>query len=51
MTAKEKNQMVIDNATKAMRSTVRKVKADRKMRNQPMIIWKDGKVVRIKEEN
>lgn len=51
MTQKEKNQVIIDNASKAMRSAIRKVKADRKMRNQPLIIWENGKVVRVKQGN
>ena len=48
MTAKQNNDLILRNATKAMRSAVRKVIADRKLRDQPVIVWKDGKVVRLK---
>jgi len=46
MTAKQKNELLLKNATKAMRSAVRKVIAERKLRGQPVIIWEKGKVVR-----
>lgn len=47
MTAKERNNILLKDATKAMRSAVRKVVADRKMRKQPLLVWKDGKVVKL----
>ena len=34
-------------AGKAMRSAVKKVIAERKLRGEPLIIWRDGKVVKI----
>ena len=42
------NDALLKMATQSFRSELRKIKADRKMRNQPMIIWKDGKVQRVK---
>ena len=34
-------------AEKAIKKAVRGVIADRKMRGEPLIIWKNGKVVKI----
>ena len=34
-------------ADRAMREAVRGVIAERKLRGQPLIIWRDGKVVKI----
>lgn len=34
-------------ADKAMRKAVKNVIAERKLRGQPLIIWRDGKVVKI----
>jgi hypothetical protein len=34
-------------AEKAMKKAVQGVIADRKMRGEPLIIWKNGKVVKI----
>ena len=34
-------------AGKAMRQAVKKVIAERKLRGEPLIVWRDGKVVRI----
>lgn len=34
-------------ALKALKKAVRGVIADRKMRGEPLIIWKNGKVVKI----
>ena len=38
---------LLKKAGKAMRSAVRKVLAEKKMRNQPAIIWRNGKVVKV----
>lgn len=40
-------EVLSQNAQKAMRKAVRNVIADRKMRGQPLIVLRDGKVVRI----
>ena len=32
---------------KAMRKAVKNVIAERKLRGQPLIIWRDGKVVKV----
>lgn len=37
----------VDQAGKAMRSAVRKVLAEKKLRGQPAIVWRNGKVVKI----
>ena len=50
MTAKQENELLLKNATKAMRSAVRKVIAERKLRGQPVIIWENGKLVKRKAE-
>lgn len=50
MPEKDKDDILFDNATKAIRSAVRKVRAERKLRGQPLIIWKDGKVVQLRGE-
>ena len=34
-------------AVQAMRKAVKNVIAERKLRGQPLIIWRDGKVVKI----
>lgn len=41
------DKVILDNAVKAMRRAVKGVIADRKMRGLPLIIWRDGKVVKI----
>ena len=41
------DKVLLDNAVKAMRAAVKKVIADRKMRGWPLIIWRDGKVIKI----
>jgi hypothetical protein len=46
MTAKQKNELLLKSAAKAMRSAVRKVVAERKLLGQPVLVWKNGKVVR-----
>ena len=34
-------------ADRAMRKAVKNVIAERKLRRQPLIIWRDGKVVKV----
>jgi len=41
------NSAILNKAGKAMKSAVRKVLAEKKMRGEPAIIWKDGKVVKV----
>jgi len=41
------NSSILNNAGKAMRSAVRKVLAEKKLRGHPAFIWKDGKVVKV----
>ena len=41
------NSGLLKKADKALRSAVRKVMAEKKLRGQPAIIWKDGKVVKV----
>lgn len=43
------NDKLLELATKAFRGELRKIKAERKLRNQPMIVWRDGKVLKVKE--
>jgi len=50
MPEKNKHDVLFDNATKAIRSAVRKVRVERKLRKQPLIIWKDGKIVQLRGE-
>ena len=38
---------LLNKASKAMRSAVKKVLAEKKLRGQPAIIWKNGKVVSV----
>ena len=38
---------LLNKAGKAMRSAVQKVLAEKKLRGQPAIIWKNGKVVKV----
>ena len=44
---KSKDEELLIKAGKAMRSAVKKVIAERKLRGEPLIVWRDGKVVRI----
>ena len=46
MKTRKKSALMIK-AGKAMRSAVKKVIAERKLRAEPLIVWRDGKVVRI----
>ena len=41
------NSVLLNQAGKAMRSAVRKVLAEKRMRGEPAIIWRDGKVVKV----
>ena len=47
MTRSKSHSAILDKAGKAMRSAVHKVLAEKKLRGQPAIIWKDGKVVKV----
>ena len=38
---------ILNKASKVMRSAVKKVLAEKKLRGQPAIIWKNGKVVSV----
>ena len=39
--------LLLNKAVLAMRKAVRNVIADHKMRGEPMIIWRNGKVVKL----
>lgn len=41
------DSLLLAKAVKAMRKAVKNVIADRKLRGQPLIIWRDGKVVKV----
>ncbi len=41
------DSLLLTKAVKAMREAVRGVIAERKLRGQPLIIWRGGKVVKI----
>lgn len=41
------NSAILKKAGKALRSAVRKVLVEKKLRGHPAIIWKDGKVVKV----
>ncbi len=41
------DSLLLAQALKAMRKAVKNVIAERKLRGQPLIIWHDGKVVRV----
>ena len=47
MIKKTEGEILSQKAEKAMKKAVRGVIADRKMRGEPLIIWKNGKVVKI----
>ena len=44
---KLKTEDLSQKAFKALKKAVRGVIADRKMRGEPLIVWKNGKVVKI----
>ena len=47
MIKSKSNSVILNKAGKAMRSAVIKVLAEKKLRGQPAIIWRDGKVVKV----
>ena len=47
MIKKSQGEILSQKAQKAIQKAVRGVIADRKMRGQPLIIWRDGKVVKV----
>ena len=47
MIDKNEGEIFSKKARKAMKKAVEGVIADRKMRGEPLIIWKNGKVVKI----
>ena len=47
MVKKAEGEILSQKAEKALKKAVRGVIADRKMRGEPLIVWKNGKVVRI----
>lgn len=47
MKKSESDSVLLNKAVKAMRSAVKKVLAEKKLRGYPAIIWKDGKVVKV----
>ncbi len=47
MIKKAEGEFFSQKAEKAMKKAIKGVIADRKMRGEPLIIWKDGKVVKV----
>ncbi len=47
MKNKKNGSPMLDQAVKAMRKAVKKVIAERKLRGQPLIILRNGKVVKV----
>jgi len=47
MIKKGEGEIYSQKAEKAIKKAVRGVIADRKMRGEPLIIWKNGKVVKV----
>lgn len=47
MIKKAEGELLSQKAEKALKKAVRGVIADRKMRGEPLIVWKNGKVVKI----
>jgi hypothetical protein len=47
MIKKPEGELLSQKAEKAIKKAVRGVIADRKMRGEPLIIWKHGKVVKV----
>ena len=41
------DSVLLNQAVKAMHKAIKNVIADRKMRGEPLIIWKNGKVVKV----
>ena len=44
---KDSMDLLFSKAEKALRQAVKKVIADRKMRGWPLVVWENGKVVKI----
>ena len=40
--------LLLNKAVKAMRKAVKNVIAERKLRGQPLIIWRNGRVVKVR---
>lgn len=47
MPRNQSSTALLNKAGKAMRSAVKKVLAEKKLRGQPAIIWKNGKIVKV----
>ena len=47
MIKKIEGEIISLKAEKAIKKAIRGVIADRKMRGEPLIIWKNGKVVKV----
>jgi hypothetical protein len=47
MIKKATGEIISKQAEKAMKKAIQGVIADRKMRGEPLIIWRNGKVVKI----
>jgi len=47
MIKKAEGEISSQKAFKAIKKAIRGVIADRKMRGEPLIIWKNGKIVKI----
>jgi len=47
MIKKAEGELLSQKAEKAIKKAVRGVIADRKMRGEPLIIWRNGKVVKV----
>ena len=47
MIKKAEGSSISKKAEKAIKKAVRGVIADRKMRGEPLIVWKNGKVIKI----
>jgi len=47
MRKKPEGARILEMAEKAIKKAVKGVIADRKMRGEPLIVWKNGKVVKI----
>lgn len=45
---KSADDILFDNALKALRSAVRKALAEKKLHGWPAYIWRNGKVVKVK---
>ena len=50
MIKKAEGDILSKKAQQAMKKAVRGVINDRKMRGEPLIVWKNGKVVKVPEQ-